>query len=121
MNRTELHPVEALLLVSWLALEAAATVLVALVALLLAIAPQGPSHPAAEVLAAPADPPIPADRCLPPVVHPLHALAQDTLEGLTVSELRRRARQLGLKALARTGRRTDLLQALALQGMAAMA
>jgi hypothetical protein len=41
------------------------------------------------------------------------------LEGLSVVKLRCRARQLGLKALARTGRRTDLLQALAVLEVAA--
>lgn len=68
MTRTELHPVEALLLVALLALEAAATLLAALLALALALLPQQRPAPAA---AAPA--PLPP---APPAHHPLAALAE---------------------------------------------
>ena len=70
MNRTELHPVEVLLLVGLVALEAVAVLLVALVALVLAVARWRPAPPAP-----------------PPIVHQL-ALVAAELEALPVSRLR---------------------------------
>jgi hypothetical protein len=105
MNRSELHPVEVLLLllVAVLALEAAwvlaRAVLAPLVALLLTLA-----H-----WRAPAPP-------LAPLEHPLALMAAgiaDALAGMPVREVRRRARAAGLpRQLSRSGRRAYLLEAL---------
>ncbi|MFU8886142.1 MAG: hypothetical protein ACNA8O_11885 [Cyanobacteriota bacterium] len=103
MNRTELHPVEVLLLVAVLALEAAwllaRAMLALLVALLLTLARWRPA------------PPLPA-----PLEHPLALVAAgiaEALAGVPVRELRRRARVAGLpRQLSRSGRRADLLEAL---------
>lgn len=71
MNRTnELHPVELLLLAAVVTLEAAAVLLVALVALVLTVARWRPAPPPA-----------------PPMVHPLALVAQQ-LEALPVAALR---------------------------------
>jgi L-aminopeptidase/D-esterase-like protein len=102
MNRTEVHPVEALLLVVWLALEAAVVLLTAAMALLLTVARWRP------VATAPA--------AAPPQQHPITLLADAlvaTLEPLTVAQLRRLARAAGLpRSLTHTGRRDALLTAL---------
>lgn len=103
MNRTELHPVEVLLLVALLALEAAwllaRAVLAPLVALLLTLAHWRPAAPP-----------------LAPLEHPLALVAAgiaEALAGVPVRELRSRARAAGLpRQLSRSGRRADLLEAL---------
>jgi hypothetical protein len=77
MNRTEVHPVEALLLVVWLALEAAVVLVVALVALVLTVARWRPAAPA-PVATAPA--------AAPPQQHPITLLA-DALVALPQREL----------------------------------
>ena len=103
MNRTELHPVDALLLVAlavlWAVAVLARAVVVPLVALLLTLAQWRPAAP----------PPAPLE-------HPLAMVAAGLAEGLAgvpVRELRRRARAAGLpRQLSRSGRRADLLVAL---------
>jgi hypothetical protein len=106
MNRTEPHPLEVLAVGCWLTVEALAVVVAAVVALLLTLARWRPAA------AAPVAPPP-----LAPAVHPLAvvaAAAAEALEPLTVAQLRRRARGAGLpRCLSRTGRRADLLAALA--------
>lgn len=105
MNRTELHPVDALLLVAlavlWAVAVLARAVVVPLVALLLTLAQWRPAAP----------PPAPLA-----VEHPLALVAAGLAEGLAgvpVRELRRRARVAGLpRQLSRSGRRADLLEAL---------
>lgn len=110
MNRTELHPVELLVLagiaLAWAIATAARLLLVPLLALV-ALTPRRPAPPpAAPVAAAPA-----------PAMHPLALLSEPTLaalQPLTVTDLRRRARAAGLpRCLSRSGRRDALLQALA--------
>lgn len=105
MNRSELHPVDALVLAAVVTLEAVAVLVVALVALVLAVARWRPAAPAAAA-AAP-----------PPTPHPLSVVAEpvvEALQPLTVMELRRRARAAGLpRTLSRAGRRDALLYALA--------
>lgn len=106
MNRTDLHPIEVLLLVAVLALEAAwllaRTVMVPLVAVLLTVARWSPAI-------APPPPPQPLE-------HPLALVAAGLAEGLAavpVRELRQLARAAGLpRQLSRSGRRVDLLAAL---------
>ena len=106
MNRTDLHPVEVLLLVAVLALEAAwllaRAALVPVVAVLLTVAGWRPAT-------APPAPP-------PPLEHPLAVVAAGLAEGLAavpVRELRQLARAAGLpRQLSRSGRRADLLAAL---------
>lgn len=99
-NNTEPHPIELLLLALWLAAEA----LAALIAELIAPPPTAPP-----ALALPAAPPRPL--ALPPSPEPAPPLA-----ALTVGELRHLARSAGLRSLARSGRRADLLEALAATG-----
>jgi hypothetical protein len=84
----------------WLALEAAAALLIALAALLLTLAGWRPAAPAVRLAPAP----------LPVVLTPAPTAP---LERLTVRELRARARAAGLPQLARRGRRSELLEALA--------
>jgi hypothetical protein len=102
MNRTEnVHPVEVLLLVALLALEAAITiaraVLVHAVALLLTVTQKPstapaepaaePAEPAAEPAAAPAAPePVVPVLPHPPLVHPLQTIATD-LQALSCKQL----------------------------------
>ena len=103
MNRTEAHPIEVLLVVILLALEAAITiaraVLVPVVALLLTVTQKpatAPAEPAAEP-AEPAEPepvepetvePEPVVTVLPhpPLVHPLQTIATD-LQALSCKQL----------------------------------
>lgn len=103
MNRTELHPVEALLVAVIVVFDAAVVLAVSLVALLLTVAGWRPTPRKA---APPA-----------PLVHPIALLAGtavDALQPQTVAQLRRHARSAGLpRALSRNGRRDALLQALA--------
>jgi hypothetical protein len=90
----------------WLTLEAAATLLIALVALLLTLAGWRPSQAPLSRPAAPAALPVVITPALPPA-------AASPLETLNVRELRQRARAAGLAQLARSGRRSQLLEALA--------
>jgi hypothetical protein len=100
------HPVEVLLLVVVLALEAAwllaRAAQVPLVAVLLTVAGWRPAT-------APPPPP-------PPLEHPLAVVAAGLAEGLAavpVRQLRQLARAAGLpRQLSRSGRRADLLAAL---------
>jgi|GEM_PF-3239196 hypothetical protein len=97
-------PVLLILLALWLAAEALAVLLIAAAALLLTLAGWRPTPPPARPVAAPQPallPPAP----VPPSPAPL--------EGLRVVELRTLARRRGLPQLARSGRRAELLQALA--------
>lgn len=92
---TDPHPVEVLIVAAWITAEAIAALLAALVAL----------HRRRR----PALPPAPAVLALPPAPDPAPAL-----DALNVAELRRLARAAGLpRALSRSGRRADLLAALA--------
>ena len=97
-------PVLLLLALGWLTIEAAAVLIAFAVALLLTLAGWRPA-------AAPAARPAPLPVVLTPAALP-PALAAP-LEGLTVRELRARARAAGLPQLARSGRRADLIEALA--------
>ena len=90
MNRTEAHPIEVLLVVALLALEAAVTIAAALIALLLTVARW---RPAASPNQVNADPPAreqeSPERGMPPqapMVHPLQALAAD-LQALSCRQL----------------------------------
>lgn len=108
MNRSEVHPVELALLVCLLLVEAVAAVTRLLVVPLLARA-----------LVACGWRPAPAPRPLlqhlqeaPAAPAPQPAL--ESLESMTVAALRRVARERGLaRSLTRSGRRADLLEALA--------
>jgi hypothetical protein len=96
MNRTEAHPIEVLLVVILLALEAAITiaraVLVPAVALLLTVAQQKPATAPAEPAAEPAEPePAEPETVAPvlphlPLVHPLQTIATD-LQALSCKQL----------------------------------
>lgn len=90
MNRTEAHPIEVLLVVALLALEAAVTVAAALVALVLTVARWRPAASPSQVNA---DHPLrdqaSPERGMPsqaPMVHPLQALAAD-LQALSCRQL----------------------------------
>jgi len=101
MNRT--HPIEAAAVGSVALVRLARAVLVPCVALVLTVAgwqPSGTAAAAPMALAAPA--PVARD------------WAGRPLDSLTVRELRLQARAAGHRALARSGRRADLLAALAL-------
>jgi hypothetical protein len=96
MTRT--HPIEAAAIGTVALVRLARTVLVPCVALVLTVAgwqPSGPAAAAPMALAAPAPAPV-------------------ALAPLTVVQLRQLARQAGHRALARSGRRADLLAVLAL-------
>lgn len=91
MNRTEAHPIEVLLVVALLALEAAVTVAVALIALVLTTAARW--KPTASPTQVKADPPAgeqeSPERGMPaqaPLVHPLASLATD-LQALSCRQL----------------------------------
>lgn len=103
MNRTELHPVEALLVAVIVVFDAVRVLAVSLLSLVLTALRWRPTPRRAA-------PPV-------PMVHPAAELAHTVVEALqtrTVAELRRRARSAGLpRALTRNGRRDALLQALA--------
>lgn len=102
MHKTDLHPVEALILIGFLTLEATITLLAAAWALVMAF-----HRP---VLAKPSAQPIPEP---PPAIHPLQALVVEPLEAQTVSQLRAVARQAGLpRPLVRKGRKSELVAAL---------
>lgn len=105
MNRTELHPVEALILAvvmtAWAVLTIARTVMVPVVALLITLASGRP-----DAAATSSTPPRPTPPWVPPTL--------PGLEAHTAVELRRMARASGLpRALCRSGRKADLLLALA--------
>ena len=110
-TRTDAHPVELLLLGAWLALEAAAVLVVALVALLQAVArPTAAAIPTTGEATSPElGSPAVEQAC---AAEPL-AIPAPPLEQLTVAQLRRLARQAGLpRSLSRSGRRAELLEAL---------
>ena len=91
---------------AWLVLEAAATLLLLSLALLLTLAGWRPSQAPLSRPAAPVALPVVITPALPPA-------AASPLEALNVRELRQRARAAGLAQLARSGRRSQLLEALA--------
>jgi len=97
-------PVLLLIAAGWLAAEALAVLLIAAAALALTLAGWRPD-PAPVSAPAPAAPPSPRRALLPPAPAPL--------ERLRVVELRALARAAGLPQLGRSGRRADLLEALA--------
>lgn len=103
-HRPAAEPVELLLLAGLAALEALAVLIAAAVALLLALRPAAPAGPA------PAPAPLPV--VLTPPLAPA-APADPPLAGLRVVELRALARAAGHRQLARSGRRAELLEALA--------
>lgn len=116
----EPHPIEVLLLLAWLALEAAWTLACALVVPVLALALTAARwRPAEATITRSGEQPIPQlsepeppDRVMTP--------APAALQAQTVAQLRRLARAAGLpRTLSRTGRRADLLQALSGQEVAA--
>ena len=88
----------------WLAAEALASLLIAAAALVLTLAGWRPSS-APPCPPLPITTPPPAPEALPPTPAPL--------ERLRVVELRALARAAGLPQLGRSGRRADLLEALA--------
>jgi hypothetical protein len=106
MNRT--HPIDAAAIGAVGLVRLARAVLVPCVALVLTVAgwQPSPAYPSALVAAAPAAQAAPA-----PVARDW---AGRPLDCLTVRELRLQARAAGHRALARSGRRADLLAALAL-------
>lgn len=113
MNRTDPHPIEVLLVVAWLAVEAACHLLAALVALALALLPQqrpgapAPARQTGEAAAPQQEGPPSPIRVMTPAPHPLAVLA----EQLTTTCTRRE-----LQAMA--GTRSNLSKA-ALAGMVA--
>ncbi|MEB3275673.1 MAG: hypothetical protein VKM92_01790, partial [Cyanobacteriota bacterium] len=112
----EAHPVELAVIVALAVVEAITVLLVALLAVVLTLADRRPTAP--EPAPGPAEP-APAA----PLQHPLALVAEALvaeLEGHTVAQLRTMARQAGLpRVLSRSGRRADLLQALAAWEVAA--
>jgi hypothetical protein len=92
-------PVLLFIAAGWLAAEALAVLLIAALALLLTLAGWRPAGPAPALAPSPSPAPSPA-----PVA---------ALERLRVVELRVLARAAGFPRLARSGRRAELLQALA--------
>jgi hypothetical protein len=109
-NSKELHPVEMLILGMMLLIESAAVVLVMMIALMMALANYcRPWPPSPTPMPAPAAEPVAP--WLPPILQ--------ELEPLTVAELRRLARAAGLpRSLSRSGRRAELLPAVAGAAMA---
>jgi hypothetical protein len=110
------EPVDLLLLAVIATAEALAVLLAAVVALVLLLAGWRPAAPPA---AAPL-PPAPAPAATAPLQLPaspdrvsVTTTPGDALAGLRVVELRALARAAGLPQLARSGRRAELLQALA--------
>ena len=92
-------PLAVLLLAAWLAAEALLPLVAAAVALLLAVAGWRPAAPRPTTPLVGVEPPEPA---------------VPSLARLPVVELRRLARAAGHRQLARSGRRVDLLAALAI-------
>lgn len=108
------HPLDLALAVAFATLQALRPLLVALVALLLTLAGYRPSQrpaSAAKAHGSRRGASVPTQR--PPAPSERLQAAPAALEVLTVRQLRQLAREAGLRALARTGRRVDLLQALA--------
>jgi len=100
MSRT--HPIESAAVGTVALVRLARAVVVPCVALVLTVAGWCPSPAAAAAAPAPAPAPVARD------------WAGRPLDCLTVRELRLQARAAGHRALARSGRRADLLAALAL-------
>lgn len=94
------EPVDLLLVLGLAVAEALATLLVAALALLLTLAGWCPPAP-------------PAAPLRPVLLPEAEAPAAPPLEAATVADLRRLARAAGHRSLARSGRRAELLQALA--------
>lgn len=117
MNRNDAHPIEVLLVACWLALEAAATLVAAMVALLLTLARWRPAASPSRVMAITQTGDLNLSKRVSPVLHPQAELAGGVVDALAccrVSELRQMARAAGLpRTLTRTGRRDALLSALA--------
>jgi len=114
MNRTEtLGTVDGALLIAAAVLEAMLVLIAAAVALLLTLARWKPRSRAQQPLQpapVPHDPPAPAVPYLPLLPH---------LEACTVAQLRAEARRLGLpRSITRTGRKADLVPAIAGAAMA---
>jgi hypothetical protein len=108
------HPLELALVAALATLQALRPLLVALVALVLTLAGYRPRQrptaaPAARRTHRPA--PMPASSAQPAPERHRGALA--SIDGLTVRQLRQLAREAGHRALARSGRRADLLEVLA--------
>jgi hypothetical protein len=110
------EPVDLLLLAVIATAEALAVLIAAAAALLLTLAGWRPAGPPAAATLPPAPLPAPAA----PLQHPaspervnITTTPGDALAGLRVVELRRLARAAGHRQLARSGRRAELLQALA--------
>ena len=116
MTRNEAHPIElaalAVLALGWALMTVARLLLVPALALLLVALgwrPAAPQPVAPAPIASPEAPSL-ALACAPEPV----AVPAPPLERLTVAELRRLARAAGLpRALGRSGRRAQLLEALA--------
>ena len=102
-------PVLLLIALCWIAAEAVAVLLIAAAALALALLQC--SMPPARLPAAPA--PAAASEPPPPPAPLPAAPSPGPLEGLTVAQLRKLARAAGLPQLGRSGRRSELLLALA--------
>lgn len=110
MTHTCAHPLELLAVAAVAAGRVLRPLFVAVVALLLLLAGYRPAVAAP----APAPAPIAAAIAAPAPAAPAVARESDQrpIEALTVRELRQRAREAGHKALARNGRRAELLAAL---------
>lgn len=108
------HPLELSLLAGLATLQALWVLLVALLALVLTLAGYWPrQRPVTTPAALRHRRPAPAQaKPARAASHPRQS-APAGLEALTVRQLRELARQAGHRALARSGRRADLLQALA--------
>lgn len=114
MTRNEAHPIElaalAVLALGWALMTVARLLLVPALALLLVALGWRPAAPQPEPIAPLPQAPALALACAPEPV----AIAAPPLERLTVAELRRLARVAGLpRTLSRSGRRAQLLEALA--------
>jgi hypothetical protein len=93
------HPIELAAIATITAIKLARTVIVPVVALILTVAGWQPGQTAQ--------------------LQPAAAPATDWADGLTVKQLRIRARIAGLRSLARSGRRSDLIAALAIASVTA--
>ena len=99
LDTVKIHPIDAAAIGTLAAVKLARTVFVPVVALILTVAGWQPGQTAQPQ---PASAPMAATR------------ATDWADGLTVKQLRAKARSAGLRSLARSGRRSDLIAALAI-------
>lgn len=131
MNRTDLHPIEALILAALAVADALLTLLVAVLALLLTLAGWHPTKSARSAAYAPLQQPsvpLPVESDTPavmPASEPLPVACSTAapllpmLEALSVDELRQEARRLGIpRRIVRSLRKADLLPAIAGAAMA---